>query len=819
MKRVLQNGVVFEINENDFTAKVVKSPAAANSVFIPRAIYYESKEYIVIEIDESAFQSNQNISSVFFEDKSEVKKIAKNVFSASNIVHFSIPANLKFIEEGWCRSTNSLIDIDISSQNQYFQLINGSLVIMSTDDNEKVLIFASRNTNDCEIPSYVTKIASYSFENTTSLYSLSFPDDSKLRSISQKAFQFSKIKKFTIPSTLQYLEEGWCSYMDYLTDIEVSPKNVFFEYLDNKYLIRKGQNDEETILLFVNRNIIDSIIPSCVTRIGSFSFANCKELKSISFNKNTKIKAISKDAFSGSKLQDLSIPASLEYLDDGWCNSLSSLKNISVSPKNSHFMFIDNSYLIHHDEMNGDKKVLILARRDITHAKIPSFVTHIANEAFKDCYDLNDVLFTSDSSLIEIGDNSFANCLSLTNISMIPKKVKRIGKAAFQYCEILGSITFDQSNECELEIIDDEAFDSCTNLEKVSVIPKHVKRIGDYAFGACQSLSSISFQEGAEIEYIDNDAFNYTSIINIPVPANVKGLKEKFTMSHNSAYQFEISPDNKFNEYFENEFLISKLEDDVVLVYANSDIEEALIPSNVTRIGIYSFQMCDKLNSVSFKSDSNLKSIGENAFSYSSLKSLELPDSLEIIEDGWCFSLVDLIDIKVSPKNENFRLFGDGLLIRKNFYNSFLSGDDIIFALRNIETATIPSFISRIGMHAFAFCSNLKSIAFEETSALKEFCSSSFVDCKKLESIVSIPASLRFVGCFCFSRSVNLTSLEFLSDELEFHYGSFYECSSVAILSFPNGRHIKLGFNMFLNVKNEIIIYISNNGEIIRQKN
>ena len=195
---------------------------------------------------------------------------------------------------------------------------------------------------------------------------------------------------------------------------------------------------------------------------------------------------------------------------------------------------------------------------------------------------------------------------------------------------------------------------------------------------------------------------------------------------------------------------------------------------------------------------------------------MELPKSLEILEDDWCFAIKSLINIKLSPDNENFELIDNKFLIRKNVNNKFFNGDDFLFACRDIETACIPPNIARIENNAFFNCLKLKSISFIdcEFSVLKEICKYSFDNCRSLKSIISIPSSLKIVENFSFSNCRMLLSCEFLSDELIFYYGSFLYCNSLSLLAFPNAKKVEFGFNSFLQIQKEVTIFTEANSRI-----
>lgn len=67
-----------------------------------------------------------------------------------------------------------------------------------------------------------------------------------------------------------------------------------------------------------------------------------------------------------------------------------------------------------------------------------------------------------------------------------------------------------------------------------------------------------------------------------------------------------------------------------------STIEKVFIPPHLTKIGISSFCMCQKLRQVEISPDSQLQIIEKNAFMYSGIESLTLPSSVSVFKDGWC---------------------------------------------------------------------------------------------------------------------------------------------------------------------------------------
>lgn len=129
--------------------------------------------------------------------------------------------------------------------------------------------------------------------------------------------------------------------------------------------------------------------------------------------------------------------------------------------------------------------------------EIPSSVSKIGYQAFKNCASLTSV--TIPSSVSEIGWYAFDDCSSLTSIT-IPGSVSKIAGCAFRGCKSLTSVTIPSS----VTEIGEGAFYGCTSFASI-IIPSSVTVIGDGAFYDCTSLTSITIPGSVTI--IGNGAF------------------------------------------------------------------------------------------------------------------------------------------------------------------------------------------------------------------------------------------------------------------------------------------------------------------------
>ena len=92
------------------------------------------------------------------------------------------------------------------------------------------------------------------------------------------------------------------------------------------------------------------------------------------------------------------------------------------------------------------------------------------------------------NSVISIGEDAFAHCISLTSIT-IPDSVTSIDNEVFFACKSLKDITIPNS----VTSIGNMAFYHCESLEEIT-IPNSVTIIGEYTFIFCESLKEVIFK-------------------------------------------------------------------------------------------------------------------------------------------------------------------------------------------------------------------------------------------------------------------------------------------------------------------------------------
>ena len=136
--------------------------------------------------------------------------------------------------------------------------------------------------------------------------------------------------------------------------------------------------------------------------------------------------------------------------------------------------------------------------------------------------------------VVEIADNAFYRSEDLRTVT-IPASVKRIGVSAFGDCEKLNTLRFEEGGSCT---IGESAFQGCVLLSKVE-FNNSVVSVEDYAFMNCMRISHIKV--GKELTAIGHDAFS--------------GCERMLLLINNNAYAQEYADANSIvTDFFDSDY-------------------------------------------------------------------------------------------------------------------------------------------------------------------------------------------------------------------------------------------------------------------------
>ena len=337
--------------------------------------------------------------------------------------------------------------------------------------------------------------------------------------------------------------------------------------------------------------------------------------------------------------------------------------------------------------------------QNITSLTIPSGVSTIGKQAFREMKKLQEVMFAEPSSVKKFGVAPFMHCSLLKEVTL-PSSLEQIGNAfygctslevitvpdgsqltdiqgsAFTTCTALREFKFEGS--CTLKTIGSDAFANLTHLERFDV-PQSVTSIARNAFSGCSSLATVTFDENANIKYLRTGAFADCGLTEITIPNSVVSIeKEVFrncaamtdvNVSANltnidpEAFKYcwkldNITVDEGNPVYSSVDGFLLTLDKETLVIFppgkANSNF--TLLPPSITKIGNYAFYDCKKLENVVIPN--KVTSIGERAFG--------LCNNLNTVT----FLCDDMIDPSNIDQGKNTMSFDDDRVANGNMFTN-----------------------------------------------------------------------------------------------------------------------------------------------------
>lgn len=264
------------------------------------------------------------------------------------------------------------------------------------------------------------------------------------------------------------------------------------------------------------------------------------------------------------------------------------------------------------------------------------------------------------------------------------------------------------------------------------ILGSDIEKIGEYAFSECKNVMEVILPQS--LKEIDDRAFANSCIQEIVIPGHIRRIgKEAFANCKGLSY---IELPNSVSEIDEGAF--SGCVNLRRVVFKMDVIDNAFaIENEIKKISNRTFESCKALEKIEIPK--YVETIGEYAFAAcSSLKTIVIPKSVTTVEKGalaYCRSLSNVVF------SSNISQMGDGVLM------------DCI----ELENVILACEISTVPKEMFARCRNLKNVIIAEgkEKIVNSVEDDAFVYCEELENVI-FPQPLDYVGAFAFGMSEKL---------------------------------------------------------------
>ena len=310
-----------------------------------------------------------------------------------------------------------------------------------------------------------------------------------------------------------------------LTSLDLSEATIVEgggAYYDDYSKHNYTANDEIGEHMFYRcTNLQEIMLPDGAISINDAAFAGCSSLASIKIPVG--VTSLGSSAFSGcSSLVSIELPASITSIDYYAFENCSSLAFIKIPVGVTSIVA---------DTFN--------ACSSLASIELPAGITSIGDYAFQNCSSLASIELPA--SVTSIGIYAFNKCSSLVSIN-IPDGVTAIYRYTFSECSSLASIELPAG----ITSIGDHAFYCCFDLASIN-IPASVSYIENTAFGNCHSLTSVNITDlsaWCNITFSDSSSnplnkgaklyLNNKELTELVIPADIKRIKDYTFYSCNS---------------------------------------------------------------------------------------------------------------------------------------------------------------------------------------------------------------------------------------------------------------------------------------------
>lgn len=645
-----------------------------------------------------------------------ITDIEDKAFADTKLKTMDFGKNMKNLGSNVFANIETLESFTVSEKNKNFSAQDGVLY----SKNGKVLIsFPAAKTGAFELPQKVEEIRNGALRGSD-IESITFTEDTALKTIGAYAFENSKIKAISLPESVTTINNSAFKNADALSEVKLGSAVTYigasaFEGCKALGAIELPDTLRDiAAYAFKNAGLESVKTGNGVVRIDTGAFYGNENLKELVLGE--KVGKLGDEAFAFCKsLESVAFPASLENFNASAFSGCVALKNIAVSDDNEAFKNTASGVY-----SKDGKRLVILAATGASAVAVAEGTEVIGAGAFALCDGVTSISFPASLRNVEeaaldstawfknfAGGAVYAGNVLYRVSGNVATLSVAAGTTAIADNAVNNETVTAVVLPVSLEIIGKDAFKGSA-LKNVT-IPKGVVTIDDGAFENVASLEKIEFAEGSALTTLGSAAF--------------KGC---------------------------------------------SALKTVTLPEGVIEVPTDLFVDCSSLESVVLGS---VESIGKYAFSgCAALKEITLPATLTVLDPLSFLGCLNLEAINIDEGNATYKTL-DGAVIAADENGEW--NKLVLFPQGKDGEYKIPESITEIGDRAFYDCDGLTSVVF--CDGLKKIGDEAFFDCDALRT-VNIPESVRKIGSYAFGSCNELREFVVNSNLTAYDDNAFDGC-------------------------------------------
>lgn len=631
-----------------------------------------------------------------------------------------LPSTVKAVYESAYAGCKALAVVNTPSVEAWSAIVfENSLANPMT--NSKNLYVAGQQVQDLVLPSVISKVYDYSF-NYGKFRSITVP--ANVYQMGYCAFDGIQVETVHIRDL-----EKWCGI--YFDGEESNPIHTGAAIAVNGQVVENLQIPETVLDIydyaFYNANIKSATVPGTVYNIGYMSFAYA-DLTSIELGEG--LGCIWYEAFRGADLESVTLPNSVMDVGSSTFRDCTKLKSVDLG--------------------TGIMVIWSNAFRNtaLTSVTIPKQVERIGHNAFRDSK-----LETLDlqCTRVEIGDSAFMNCplgdLELgENVVYLDWSAFR-GIAATQV-KLPGTVTYLSYRE----------FGDCENLVSIT-LSEGIEQIDYGAFAGSDNLSHVLYT-GTEEQWAEvccdsphiNNAVIHFEATGDEVTTELTCAQIVYTCSicqktmtairRTTAHNFDANGVCTICGHASLwEYVVDKTAGMVTVTGYSGKDTDLTIPSTIEGLPV--------------------KAIYRGAFAGRNIRSVVIPNSVEVLGEGVFKDCYNLQSVTLSKKLTEIPA-------------------EVFFGCRSLNNVKLPDSVTQIGASAFENCWRLSDITLNK--GLTNIDNSAFYGCYDLQK-VALPETVTQIGYYAFSCT-QLTELTVPASVKTISPEAFGDCGALRNLYF-----------------------------------